>query len=77
MKIERKYYLRTSWIILTTGFLMITSYGFFEVLMDSEVRTIIKIGSVMFYVGLLCLFLIVLRQRLKETKTDKYTDVEI
>ena len=77
MKIERKYYLRTSWIILTTGFLMITSYGFFEVLMDPEVRTIIKIGSVMFYVGLLCLFLIVLRQRLKERKTDKYTDVEI
>ena len=77
MKIERKYYLQTSWIILITGFLMITSYGFFEVLMDPEVRTIIKIGSVMFYVGLLCLFLIVLRQRLKERKTDKYTDVEI
>ncbi|GIS97672.1 MAG: hypothetical protein CM1200mP24_09560 [Gammaproteobacteria bacterium] len=31
----------------------------------------------MFYAGLLCLFLIVLRQRLKERKTDKYKDVEI
>ena len=77
MKIEYKYFLRTSWTILITGFFVISGYGFFKILIDPSLATIIKIGGAMFYAGLLCLFLIVLRQRLKERKTDKYKDVEI
>jgi len=70
------YFLRTSWATFIIGLCLISGYILFEVLTDEDVTAILKIGIGTFYAGLFFLFLIVLRQRLKEKKLDKYTDVE-
>ena len=72
-----RYFLRTSWTTLIIGVFIISGYILFEMLTDEDVTAILKIGVGMFYAGLFFLFLNVLRQRLKEKKTDKYKDVEI
>jgi hypothetical protein len=62
---------------LITGALLGVGYGVFEFMTDPEVGMLEKVAAGVIYLGLGGLFFSVLRQRLIERKSDKYTDVEI
>lgn len=65
------------WLLLITGALLGVGYGVFEFMTDPEVGMLEKVAAGVIYLGLGGLFFSVLRQRLIERKSDKYTDVGI
>lgn len=65
------------WILLIAGWLIIGGIGLFAFLFSPEVSIGMKLLMVAIYGGMAMLLFSVLRQRLIESKTDKYKDVEI
>ncbi|TRW48425.1 anti-sigma factor [Aliidiomarina halalkaliphila] len=69
------------WSALILGVLLVTSFFFWELALDlltnSSVPWWVRLGIAGFYLGLLGLFLMVLRQRLVAMKTDKYRKVKL
>lgn len=65
------------WALLIVGVVGIGAWGVYEFVIDSSLGTGYKLLVGCVYVGLAILFLGVLRQRLKENKTDKYNKVEV
>ena len=65
------------WLLLIGALLIIGGIAVFEFLGDPGISAGWKLLISAFYLGLLGLFISVLRQRLIERRTDKYKDVEI
>jgi predicted anti-sigma-YlaC factor YlaD len=65
------------WVLLIGAAVIIGAYVVFQFLTDPGISGTWKFIIGAFYIGLLGLFISVLRQRLLERKTDKYKDVEI
>jgi len=65
------------WILLIGGLLLISGAGLLAFINDDSISAFYKFSVSAIYGGLAILFLYVLRQRLRERKTDKYKDVEI
>jgi len=65
------------WLLFLGGLLLISGYGIYEFVIDTSLKTGVKLLVAAVYLGLGALFVSVLRQRLIERKTDKYRDVEI
>lgn len=65
------------WLLLIGGGLAAVGIGVFKFITDPALEWHIKLIIGAIYGGLALLFLSVLRQRLVESKTDKYKDVEI
>ena len=65
------------WLLFLGALLIIGAIAIFAFLADPGISGGWKLLISMFYLGLLALFVSVLRQRLIEHKTDKYKDVEI
>jgi len=65
------------WLLFLGGLLLIAGYGIYEFVIDTSLKTGVKLMVAAAYFGLGALFVSVLRQRLIERKTDRYKDVEI
>lgn len=65
------------WVLLVGAAVIIGAFLVFMFLTDPGLTGFWKFVISAFYIGLLGLFVSVLRQRLLERKTDKYKDVEI
>ena len=65
------------WILLIAGLLVIGGIGLVAFINDDSISTSTKLALTAAYGGLAVLLVSVLRQRLRERKTDKYKDVEI
>ncbi len=64
------------WILFIGGLSVLTGYAVYEFVMNTQ-PTFLKLATAAVAAGLVALFVAVLRQRLKASKTDKYKDVEI
>ena len=67
---------RLGWLLLSAGVLLLYGYGIFSFLVDTLEPLWVRLGLAGIGLGLLILFLHVLRQRLIARKTDPYRDVE-
>ncbi len=67
---------RLGWLLLSAGVLLLYGYGIFSFLVDTSEPLWVRLGLAGIGLGLLILFLHVLRQRLIARKTDPYRDVE-
>jgi len=67
----------SGWLLMLGGFLTISGYGVYEFLTNTADIGFIELAVAAVYVAMLVLFVAALRQRLKQRKTDPYTDVEI
>jgi len=65
------------WMLLIGAAVIIGGIAVFSFLTDPGIEGFWKILISAFYLGLIGLFVSVLRQRLIERKTDKYKDVDI
>ena len=65
------------WVLLIGAAVIIGGFIVLQFLTDPGITGTWKFIIGAFYVGLLGLFISVLRQRLLERKTDRYKDVEI
>ena len=65
------------WLMFIAGLLAVVGIGVFVFLFDDSISVAVKLIMVAIYGGLATLLFSVLRQRLIESKTDKYKDVEI
>lgn len=65
------------WALYIAGIVIVLGYGAYEFAVDDEIPALIKTGIAGILVGLVLLFVSVLRQRMIASKTDKYTDVQI
>ena len=65
------------WVLLVGAAVIIGGFIVLQVLTDPGITGTWKFIIGAFYIGLLGLFISVLRQRLLERKTDRYKDVEI
>ena len=65
------------WLMLIIGLLIVGGIGLVGFLFSDGISAGMKLLMVAIYGGLAALFFSVLRQRLIESKTDKYKDVEI
>ena len=64
------------WLSYVVGLLIVIGYTAFELARDDEVPALLKGGIAALVVGIVLLFLTVFLQRLKERKSDRYTEVE-
>ena len=62
-------------ILFIGGLSVLTGYAVYEFVMNTQ-PTLLKFAAAAVAAGLVALFVAVLRQRLKASKTDKYKDVE-
>ena len=67
----------SGWFLMLGGALTISGYGVYEFVTNAAEVGFIELAVAAVYVGMLVLFLAALRQRLRQRKTDPYTDVEI
>ena len=67
----------SGWFLMLGGTLTISGYGVYEFVTNTAEVGFIELAVAAVYVGMLVLFAAALRQRLKQRKTDQYTDVEI
>jgi anti-sigma factor (TIGR02949 family) len=65
------------WLLYVIGLALVVGYAAYEFSVDEEIPALIKTGIAAAVIGLMLLFISVLRQRLIARKTDKYEDVEI
>ena len=65
------------WLLLVGGVLCAVGVGLYGLLFDDETSLVAIVIVLGIYGGLALLLLAVLRDRLGERKTDKYTDVEL
>jgi len=65
------------WLLFLVGLLVIGGIGLVRFVSDDSISALTKFMLAAIYGGLAILFLSVLRQRLRERKSDKYKDVEI
>jgi len=75
-RIERGF----SWILVSLGAMILLVYGSYEVMhefyLDPENPLLIKIGAGILTVGMIVLFVSVLREKLMIRKIDKYRSIE-
>jgi len=67
----------TGWVLYVVGLLVICGYAAFAFFSDDTVPALIKSGIAAAVVGLVLLFVSVLRERMVDRRTDKYEDVQI
>jgi len=69
-----------SWILISLGFIIVAAFGGYQVLEeffhDPNQPLIIKIGTGSFALGLIFLFVSVLREKLMVKKVDKYRSIQ-
>jgi anti-sigma factor RsiW len=65
------------WLLYVAGLIVVCGYAAYAFMIDDAVPALIKSGAGALVVGLLLLFVSVLRERLMARRTDKYEDVEI
>jgi hypothetical protein len=65
------------WLLYVIGTVVVVAYGVYEFTIDDEIPALVKTSVAAIVVGLVLLFISVLRQRLVARKTDKYEDVKI
>jgi predicted anti-sigma-YlaC factor YlaD len=80
-KIMNDVTVRTSrgsgWVLYVVGLVIVCGYAAYEFAVDEKVPALIKSGVGALVLGLVLLFVSVLRERLMARKTDKYEDVQI
>lgn len=64
---------RTGWAFLIVGILFLTAFGTYTFLMEPWGSALVKTLVATPVIGLLVLFISVLRQRLESAKTDRYS----
>ncbi len=65
------------WVVVVGGLLALVGYGAYELAIDETTAGVVKVALGAVGAGLVLLFVIVLRQRLIEQKTDEYKDVRV
>lgn len=69
-----------SWILVSIGAMLLMAYGGYEMMhefyLDTSKPMIIKIGAAILTMGMIILFVSVLREKLMIRKVDKYRRVE-
>jgi predicted anti-sigma-YlaC factor YlaD len=68
---------RFGWALYIGGAVLLLAFGAYQFILDDSEDPIVKIGFGALYLGLVLLFLSVLRQRMIASKTDKYKDVQL
>ncbi|HID38856.1 MAG TPA: hypothetical protein EYP36_05010 [Calditrichaeota bacterium] len=75
-KIERGI----SWILISLGFILVTAFAGYQALesffTDPEQPLILKIGTAFLVLGIIFLFVSVLREKLMVKKVDKYRGIQ-
>ena len=65
------------WILYVVGLLVVCGYAAYEFAVDDTVPALIKSGIGALILGIVLLFVSVLRERLISRRSDKYEDVQI
>ena len=65
------------WVLVIGGVLVAVGIGVYALFFTDETPLTAKLVAGGIYGGFALLLIAVLRQRLRERKTDKYTDVEL
>lgn len=65
------------WLLFIAGLMVVGGFFLYEFIVDGAIPAWLKLAIAAIYGGLFVLLLSVLRQRMMESKTDKYKDVEI
>ena len=68
---------RIGWLLFVLGVLVVASYAAYAFAADDVIPAFLKTAIAAVVVGMVLLFISVLRQRLIARKTDKYEEVEI
>ena len=68
---------RLGWLLFAGGLLVVAGYVGYGMLTDADTSIVFALAFFGIYLGLGALLVSVLRQRLTERKTDKYTDVRL
>ncbi len=63
-------------IALISGWLLLTVFGIYKGILESE-SLVFTIAILVLWIGILILLISAIRQRYKESKNDPYKDVEI
>lgn len=67
----------SGWVLLLIGLLVMLGFGMYEFWTDPDVPGVVRFFYGAFQLGMLILFAIVLRQRLKTYRNDKYRKVKL
>jgi len=69
-----------SWVLVSIGFIILFAYGSYDVLQDFYMNpakpVLMKIGVGLFSLGIIVLFVSVLREKIMVRKLDKYRSIE-
>ncbi len=68
-RLERK----TGWVVLVVGLLLVLAYGVYAFITTPWLTAMVKVLIAIPVAGMAILFLSVLRQRIRATRTDRYT----
>lgn len=68
---------KSGWALYVVGLAVLVGWGLYQFSRDDEVHLVEKIATGMVLMGVVLLFVSVLRQRLSEARNDRYKDVQI
>jgi len=68
---------KSGWVLYVVGLAVLVGWGLYQFSRDDEVHLVEKIATGMVLMGVVLLFVSVLRQRLNEARNDRYKDVQI
>jgi hypothetical protein len=68
---------RAGWLLYVAGLVLLVGYAAYQFSIDDEIPALIKTSIAGIIVGLVLLFVSVVRQRMIASKSDRYKDVEI
>jgi len=74
--IYRRLERRTGFFVLLVGLIVVSGYGVFKAVTSPEFWTFKGLGLTAVFVGLIIVFLSVVRERYHEAKTDPYKEVK-
>jgi len=67
----------SGWLLVALGILVIMGFGMYTYLTSPDLHGLVKFMYVALHLGLAILFIVVLRQRLKTYRNDKYRKVKL
>lgn len=67
---------RAGWMLVCAGLVLVIGVGVYEILTDPSIGAVYRIGFAALLVGTVLIFSGFLRVRMRQKRTDKYTEVK-
>lgn len=72
----RTVWQKMAWVLIGKGALVLTGWGLWEFLNADDIPVFVRVASASIAIGLVVMIGIVLKDRLKQARTDEFREVQ-